>query len=363
MNNNQITGNTGEWSEYYVFLKILADGAVQGADENLEIMKEVVYPVLKVIRSEAQNGSKSYKINKDDITVYTDDGNPAGSVSRVTIRKSAYDLFKAVKEHGKGTFSFSPVSDLMKDLNSPQLKAGSGEKSDITLVIHDMNVGASQTVGFSIKSKIGGSPTLLNASRQTKLRYSVSGMNIHEALTANAIDSKGKVGDRIRAVYESGGKLNFERPFSDTFRKNLRRIDTSMDRILGEVLKASYVENKKRLSDAVESQFFRDEIADLELDSKDIEYKLKNLLWASALGMNPGKEWNGQDTVYGGYLIVREDGEVVCYHVYNQDQFKEYLYRSTYFESPSTTRHKYGSFIKDDSENILFDLVLQIRFT
>ena len=33
-----LKGNKGEWSEIYVFLKLLADGKLYSADENLEII-------------------------------------------------------------------------------------------------------------------------------------------------------------------------------------------------------------------------------------------------------------------------------------------------------------------------------------
>ena len=37
---------------------------------------------------------------------------------------------------------------------------------------------------------------------------------------------------------------------------------------------------------------------------------------------------------------MKEDGEIVCYHVYELNRFMEYLYKSTKFESPSTSEDK-----------------------
>ena len=40
-----LTGNKGEWSEIYVFLKLLADGKLYSADENLEIIENIYYEI------------------------------------------------------------------------------------------------------------------------------------------------------------------------------------------------------------------------------------------------------------------------------------------------------------------------------
>lgn len=202
---------------------------------------------------------------------------------------------------------------------------------------------------------------LLNASEHTRFVYEVTGITEDQARQANLIDTKGKVLDRVAFVYQNGGKLNFLKTDSDQFKKNLRRIDTSMDRIMAELLKYSYLSNKREISAITEDTAFSELLSDLELTREDYEFKIKNLLWAVALGMTPGGLWTGYDSVYGGYLIVKETGEIVCYHIYNQDQFKDYLLRSTYFESPSSTRHRYGSFRLENGK-IYFDLSLQIRF-
>jgi HpaII restriction endonuclease len=80
-----------------------------------------------------------------------------------------------------------------------------------------------------------------------------------------------------------------------------------------------------------------------------------------ALGMTPGKEWDGFTKTHGGYIIVKEDGEIVCYHLYNRDEFQEYLYNNTRLETPSTSRHKFGSIYTENGSRYI-KLNLQIRF-
>ncbi len=44
MNTNLLKGNIGEWSEIYAFLKLLGEGKVYAGDQNLERIKNLVYP-------------------------------------------------------------------------------------------------------------------------------------------------------------------------------------------------------------------------------------------------------------------------------------------------------------------------------
>ena len=69
---------------------------------------------------------------------------------------------------------------------------------------------------------------------------------------------------------------------------------------------------------------------------------MKKLLLASALGMTPAKEWNGRFDANGGYLVVRKDGEIVCYHFYNQNDVEDYLYNNTRLDRASRDRYNYG---------------------
>ena len=51
---------------------------------------------------------------------------------------------------------------------------------------------------------------------------------------------------------------------------------------------------------------------------------MKVLLIDVALGMTPGAEWLGKYDANGGYLVVRKDGKIVCYHFYNRNDIEDY---------------------------------------
>lgn len=77
--------------------------------------------------------------------------------------------------------------------------------------------------------------------------------------------------------------------------------------------------------------------------------------------MTPAREWNGRDDATGGYVIVREDGNVLAFHIYNRDMFEDYLIDNTKFETASSSRHGFGTVFERDGSYFI-NLNLQIRF-
>jgi hypothetical protein len=77
--------------------------------------------------------------------------------------------------------------------------------------------------------------------------------------------------------------------------------------------------------------------------------------------MTPAQPWTGDFQATGGYIIVKEDGEILCYHIYNHNEFQEYLFRNTRFETPSTGRYEFGTIYTENGKNYI-KLNLQVRF-
>ncbi len=80
-----------------------------------------------------------------------------------------------------------------------------------------------------------------------------------------------------------------------------------------------------------------------------------------ALGMMPSKVWTGELDATGGYLVVKENGEILCYHIYNRNEFEDYLFVNTKLETASSTRHEFGK-VYEENGQLYFKLNLQIRF-
>jgi len=100
---------------------------------------------------------------------------------------------------------------------------------------------------------------------------------------------------------------------------------------------------------------------DLNFDYEDIKFKVKYLLLNIALGMVPATLWNGFLKADGGYIVVKEDGDILCYHIYNISQFSKYLFNHTRLDTPSSLRYGFGEIYEDNGQNFI-NLNLQIRF-
>tara|TARA_R110000868_G_C10909038_1_gene764824 strand:+ start:626 stop:865 length:240 start_codon:yes stop_codon:yes gene_type:complete len=77
--------------------------------------------------------------------------------------------------------------------------------------------------------------------------------------------------------------------------------------------------------------------------------------------MMPSKVWTGQYDSTGRYLIVKENGDVLCYHIYNKNEFEDYLFNNTKLDTASSSRHDFGMIYKENGK-LYFKLNLQIRF-
>ena len=48
----KLSGNKGEWSEIYVFLRLLEVGKLYAADADLNKMDDVFYNIINIVRTE-----------------------------------------------------------------------------------------------------------------------------------------------------------------------------------------------------------------------------------------------------------------------------------------------------------------------
>lgn len=356
-----VKGNKGEWSEFYAFLKILTDGKMFTADKDLQILKDNFYIVLKIIREESGE-IKSYDISKNDgkILITDKDGKKIDVVDVKNVKTRVASIFEEMKKNKSTTFRILLADEAMKELHCSQIKASSGRKADLVVVLHDKKSPVFPELGFSVKSMLGSPSTLLNASGATNFIYRIVEDKKDEELTS--LNGASTVRDKTKYIYGTGDKLEFVEMDSEGFRKNLRKIDSNFPEIIAEILKHYYNGKGPKISDLVDYISEDKKLCEkLDLNKSDFVFKVKRFLSDIALGMTPKKEWDGHAKAHGGYIIVKENGEVVCYHLYNRDQFEEYLFNNTKLDTPSTTRHKFGKFYKEKGEKRI-KYNLQIRF-
>lgn len=358
-----ISGNKGEWSEIYVLFKLLAEGKIYAADSELNQLPNIYFPIIKIIREEITGELKEYKTG-NSIEIYIN-GNKIKSVDKSKFEKESEQLLKEICNAKGSSFKIEKTEDFMKGISCYKLSAPAIDKSDITMKIVDINTGYSPTVGFSIKSELGSSPTLLNAGKTTNFIYKINSSNPFLAKEANEIVkiSKGKkhtdVRGRIKKVIEDNGELKYIGMQNQTFSDNLVLIDSSMDIIIAETILYFYRDGITNCIDMVD---------ELEIENpmnygnvNAYRYKFKKFLTAVALGMKPATVWDGIDEASGGYIVVTKQGDVLAYHIYNRNYFEEYLLKNTKYETASTSRHEFGEVYRENGEDMI-KLNLQIRF-
>lgn len=355
-----IKGNKGEWSEIYVLLKLLGDKNLFAGDADLKKVENLFYPIIKIIRNET-GGNYEYEITGDLVVI--SGGKEKLRIPVKTFSEQAVELLSKIKG-STGTFSIGETEAFMKSVNCGTLKAKSTSKSDIRIVIHDQRINQTAELGFSIKSQLGGDSTLLNAGKTTNFVYQINSFSgsASDIKKINTIETRSKIKDRIEEVKKLGGKLKFVSLEQDIFKNNLVLIDSLLPNILAEVIKLFFTSNLSRISALTEEISSKNPLGyDTQFSHSFYEYKIKRFLTDVALGMMPSKVWAGIYDATGGYLIVKEDGEILCYHIYNRNQFEDYLFYNTKLETASSTRHDFGK-VFSERDKLCFKLNLQIRF-
>jgi len=354
-----LTGNKGEWSEVYTLLKVLSDKVLFAGNENLEKIENLIFPVIKILRDES-NGTFEFGYDNDIVVIKNDEEQFRIPINKFT--EQANILLAELKKTTTATFSIPVIEEFINSFKCQSLKASSSVKSDIRIVIHDHRTGTNTELGFSIKSQLGGSSTLLNAAKTTNFVYKVANLKNTDIQVINQIDGRSKIKDRIEKIKEKSGTLEFINTENQIFENNLTLIDSSLPKIIAELLKQFFTSKLSKTVDLVTEISTRNPLNYKTGNSHPYySYKIKRFLTDIALGMMPSKVWTGEYDVTGGYLIVKDDGEILCYHIYNKNKFEDYLLHNTKFDTASSKRHGFGKIYEENGE-LKFKLNLQIRF-
>lgn len=372
------TLNKGEWAEFYVMLKLLGEGKLYTADNMLKKKLDSYLDVLKIIRQEFETQVLEYIVNQDDALVTV---KPQGSetvlatIPMQEFEDNAVTLFEGLKKvKGMSVAAPDSVCEFAKVIyvskpKAPAVKALKkqfGGKNDIFIEVRDGQTAIVSVMGFSIKSKFGHNPTLFNAGSSSQYLFKLSGCDDAKMDEFNAIsDGKGGRGWSLCREYLLSHSINMEfaRTQYPTYNENLFLVRESMpkimawcvhDRLLGGNSEHAVKETVERMAAA----------NPLGVGNPNVYYEkaIKDFLMAGFTGMTAGSKWDGKEQVNGGYIVVMDDGDVICYHSSDREAFRDYLYRNTYFEYVSADKYNWSRIIKIDGEYYL-PLNVSVRFT
>ena len=356
-----LTGNKGEWSEIYALLKIISDKQLFAGDSDLKKIESLIFPVIKILRDES-NGTQEYGYQSNLVIIRGTE--EEFRIPIIQFQEKAVLLLSKLKETTSATFSIPEIETFINSFNCVSLKAKSSVKSDIRIVIHDQRTGTNPELGFSIKSQLGKPSTLFNSSQGSNFIFKINGSQLsdNDVLDINEIDSKSKIQDRVKTIVKKGVSFEFIKNEGSIFQNNLTLVDSLLPQILSKILLLFNTSKLNKLGDLVNEI---EKINPLNFDKSNnhnfYSYKIKRLLSDIALGMVPTTVWTGTLDSTGGYLVVKENGEILCYHIYNRNEFEDFHLNNTKIINPSSKRLKYGKVYKEDN-SLYIKLNLQIRF-
>ena len=368
----RLSGNAGEFSEPYVIARLLLDGRVAVINRTGE--KSGACISIRGLRRVEAADEVVYIQREDDAyrcVVNDAPGDPRGYGYLLELTGSLLKEILTIDEEpqrkvNNSAFFCASAEPILKALSFTALKAKAGEKADVEMRIVDpFSVGGVRDAGFTIKSMLSGAPSLTNAGA-TVFRYNVT-CDTTELFSDPKLSAL--AGRRlIRKLFDLPGfKFNFVSVENNTFRQNLRMIDSLFEPMLANALFCSYRIRGGHFAAVIDDSIFKSklhEISSCDDNTDFFTYKLKDFLKQSALGMQPGKPWFGSNDVTGGALIVQPDGEVVCLCTDKDADFRDYLYDNCHFDIPSSGEGegKLCALRKDEDGKYWIRLSLQIRF-
>lgn len=378
-----LKGNKGEWSELYVFAKLLAEGRLYQSDINLN-RDDNFYEVIKAYREDSSSIIE-YERN-GDITISRINNNGKellGALPSQYFSEGASIILDGILKGSGKSFEISEVDEFVGVNYISKLTALTTSKSDIKLRIYDRRLARETDLGFSIKSLLGQDSTLLNTGPGNNFIYNVftnkaidvEDFNLKTYKPAGKIS---KLTARLRDLLSEGAKIEFKEIQSKQLWLNLKMIDGDLPQILSFALMYRWiyrVNSLKEISKILEKEDPMNFYDGIVSTQKLYEYKLKKFLAECAMGMTSETIWEGIYDATGGVIIAKEDGDVVCFHIYDFNLFREYLLNNTIFEQPSTGEDEnspgnqrlngkkyYYGWLYREGEELNYKINLQVRF-
>lgn len=340
--------NYGEWTEAYVFLRLLGNGRIYAADENFEKDENVYIDILNIIRHEKDH-ILEFKRELELEVVHVHDNDVMFRVLAYSelIEKAnfLYDAIKNVTSNNR-KFPIPEIEEYLSELKFSQPKVPKlpkdveetyGKKTDIIIKMQDSVDHAISTTGFSIKSHLGSASTLFNSSMASNFLYEIVGCNDDIMYEINGNHISSEIG--MFKFIKDNPNLSLEfRGTSEKFNDNLDFVELKMPEILSCVLltQIGYYDRaiSSKTKDIVDKVI---EINPVGVRRPEMWYKakMKDFLYASFSGLTASESWDGRKKLSGGYIDVNTNGDMLYYRAVSDDIFNTFLYEHTFFDRPS----------------------------
>ncbi|MEB2777477.1 HpaII family restriction endonuclease [Algoriphagus sp. D3-2-R+10] len=351
-----LTGNKGEWSELYTFFKLLSDGSLFSADENLN--KTSFYVEIQSIKRNDSGLELNYKRGEGSKINIIDSN--SGLTLLSFLQSEAKEIAdKIVSKITNNSDLSESINEKIEEFKIHRISEKSQNKGDINILIYDPVHGISSQQKFSIKSFLGSAPTLFNANKTTNIVYIIKDdygnpISDSDLNDVNKIDTGHKYIKRIERIIQLGYSIDFYSYEDSTFKLNLQLIDSDLPEIVAHIVLEKYINKITKITEVIEKLNGSNPMGyDLSQGHNFYEYRIVNFLIEAALGMTSKTVWSGVYDVVGGIIIVKPDKNLLCYHLIDFNKFRDYLKNSSRLDNPSGTKMNYGSVYKEDGKSFI----------
>lgn len=342
--------NRGEWTEAYVFMRLLGDGRIYGAASDLQKDNSTYIDIINIIRDEPDkmliferfvDASIAYvKASKDGAEICVVTAPELSEYARVlydnikTLRAGRVTDVPAVQEYLESLGVDTPKANL-----SESAKEKYGAKTDVIITSEDSLDHSTTSEGFSIKSHIGSPATLFNCSQTSGFTFEVLNCTEEGMHTLNSQDAFLSIMSSIKTHYA----LGYVGCRNEVFEQNISIVDSRMEEVMSTAVLVQagfYGDNQSSNVKDICNKVI--EINPIGIKKPKMFYpaKFKDFLFASFAGMTASSEWNGRKRLTGGYIDVSREGDMLYYRAMSDDIFGNYLFENTYFDRPDRGVYK-----------------------
>ena len=338
--------NRGEWTEAYVFLRLLGEGRIYGASAELVRDERTYIDIVNIIRDEPNAFFKFERFIEDEmakVRAFDGDNVIFKIITAPELNDQASFLYNEIMSASGGNrkLKVPAIQQYLEELRFSSPKANLsdsalqqyGAKTDIIITSQSSLDNSRTTEGFSVKSHLGSNPTLFNCSQTSGFLYRISGCDIEGMHRINKLDSFRTMIAEIKNNYS----LEYIGCRNPIFEQNIGIVDSRMDEILNAALLILYGYYDDSINSdlpSVCSKLIELNPINRRNAAEFYEAKLKDFLFSSFAGLTASTPWSGRRRLSGGYIDVSQSGELLYYRAISDDIFANYLFRNTKIDVP-----------------------------
>ena len=139
------------------------------------------------------------------------------------------------------------------------------------------------------------------------------------------------IGDRMRFLKSLGCDLKFEKMCVENAERNLVLSGgAELPTVLAFMLKTYYFDGEGKVENSsliyALNNAIEENVAGYSFGNIESMYyrKISTLLYDMFTGMRLSSAWDGRSSVNGGYIIAKNNGDVLAYHSCMADEFKDF---------------------------------------